>query len=136
MGWVVLVHFYCFKASVSVCMYFWYKIIQYLFKISLICFGFECISNFHLHTRRKLHWFKYLETDLCHNHKTWKNDIKWSKATAESDRFSFCHHTSPQWLRRKTNLWIYSFAGSILKLKSIVIPLNQMSQSGEKHAQD
>ena len=25
---------------------------------------------------------------------------------------------------------------SILKLKSIVIPLNQMSQSGEKHAQD
>ena len=25
---------------------------------------------------------------------------------------------------------------SIFKLKSIVIPLNQMSQSGEKHAQD
>ena len=25
---------------------------------------------------------------------------------------------------------------SILKLKSIVIPLNQMSRSGEKHAQD
>ena len=71
-------------------MYFWYKIIQYLFKISLIRFGFECISNFHLHTRRKLHWFKYLETDLKHE-KMISNDPK-QRLNPIVFRFVITHH--------------------------------------------
>ena len=42
------------------------------------------------------------------------------------------------WVKKKWDLKKFQIAltHSILKLKSIVIPLNQMSQSGEKHAQD
>ena len=42
------------------------------------------------------------------------------------------------WTKKNWDLEIIKIAltHSILKLKSIVIPLNQMSQSGEKHAQD
>ena len=46
--------------------------------------------------------------------------------------------TSTGWVKKKCDLKKFKIAlsHSILKLKSIVIPLNQMSQSGEKHAQD
>ena len=42
------------------------------------------------------------------------------------------------WVKKKWDLKKLQIAltHSILKLKSNVIPLNQMSQSGEKHAQD
>ena len=42
------------------------------------------------------------------------------------------------WVKKNWDLKKFQIAQthSILKLKSIVIPLNQMSQSGEKHAQD
>ena len=42
------------------------------------------------------------------------------------------------WTKKNWDLEKFKIAltHSILKLKSIVIPLNQMSQSGEKHAQD
>ena len=42
------------------------------------------------------------------------------------------------WVKKKWDLKKIQIAltHSILKLKSIVIPLNKMSQSGEKHAQD
>ena len=45
---------------------------------------------------------------------------------------------STGWVKKKWDLKKFQIAltHSILKLKSIVIPLNQMSQSGEKHAQD
>ena len=50
------------------------------------------------------------------------------------------HHNlldiSTGWVKKKWDLKKFQIAltHSILKLKSIVIPLNQMSQSGEKHA--
>ena len=42
------------------------------------------------------------------------------------------------WTKKKCDLKKFQIAltHSILKLKSIVTPLNQMSRSGEKHAQD
>ena len=42
------------------------------------------------------------------------------------------------WVKKKYDLKKFKIAlsHSILKLKSFVIPLNQMSRSGEKHAQD
>ena len=42
------------------------------------------------------------------------------------------------WVKKKWDLKKFQIALThlILKLKSIVISLNQMSQSGEKHAQD
>ena len=42
------------------------------------------------------------------------------------------------WTKKNWDLKKFKIAlsHSILKLKSIVIPLNQISQSGEKHAQD
>ena len=45
---------------------------------------------------------------------------------------------STGWVKKKWDLKKLQIAltHSILKLKSNVIPLNQMSQSGEKHAQD
>ena len=45
---------------------------------------------------------------------------------------------STGWVKKNWDLKKLQIAltNSILKLKSIVIPLNQMSQSGEKHAQD
>ena len=46
--------------------------------------------------------------------------------------------TDTGWVKKKWDLKKFQIAltHSILKLKSNVIPLNQMSQSGEKHAQD
>ena len=41
--------------------------------------------------------------------------------------------TKKNWDLKKFKIFL---THSIFKLKSIVIPLNQMSQSGEKHAQD
>ena len=41
--------------------------------------------------------------------------------------------TKKNWDLKKLKI---ALTHSILKLKSIVIPLNQMSRSGEKHAQD
>ena len=48
------------------------------------------------------------------------------------------YHKCTGWTKKNWDLKKFKIflTHSILKLKSIVIPLNQMSQSGEKHAQD